>query len=127
MYLIAGRTGVCISSTRFVEEGCVSIDSALSGNTAQAVICAPYLPTDQREVFGILPDRAANVRARMTDGSSRTVDLINNAYLVRTTVPEPLPRTISWDDAARHPEIDSTMPRDATSTTRASPEALTDD
>ncbi len=126
MYLIAGRTGVCVSSTKFVEEGCVSLDNALNGNAAQSVICAPYLPTDQREVFGMLPDRARNVRVRMTDGSRHPVDVVNNAYPIRTAVPEPLPKSISWEDDAGHHEVDITMPEDANATKCASLEKLTE-
>jgi hypothetical protein len=116
VFLVAGGSGVCFTSESHVEEGCQPTENVLSGNNAQAVVCAPTLPANQRAVYGVLPDGASNVEVTFSDGSVEPLKVANNAYSIRTTVPQPLPDSIRWDDAGGHYVVGTSMPRNANDT-----------
>lgn len=115
VYLVAGASGVCFTSTSSIEEGCAPLANVLSGNSAHAVICSPYLDPAEREVYGILPNGATGVAVHFYDGTSLPVQVVNNTYIIRTTVPASLPKTVSWEDAAGRHEVTTSMPESAKS------------
>jgi hypothetical protein len=116
VYLAPANGGACTLSAIGLESECFSTANMLAGATATAIICAPGLPTDQVEVFGVLPDGAGNVNITRADGSSVTLPVVNNYYEYTARKDAPLPSRIGWEQSTTHHEVDSNVPADASST-----------
>lgn len=93
VYVLPSDEGVCLSSTKGVEAGCYDGPVTV---TAASVVCAPGLPVDAVEVFGIAPDGIDSVSVALDDGSRRSVAVEGNVYIYRATKADPRPLTISW-------------------------------
>jgi len=110
VYLAPANGGACTLSAIGLESECFSTANMLAGATATAIICAPGLPTDQVEVFGVLPDGAGNVNITRADGSSVTLPVVNNYYEYTARKDAPLPSRIGWEQSTTHHEVDSNVP-----------------
>jgi len=121
LYLIPSRDGVCLADTHLSQHFCATTTQALSGDANAADICSPFLPSDQVEIAGILPDDASNVTLTMTDRTRRALPVHGNAYLARFTRSAALPMTIGWEEAGRHQQTSTSVPPDAGATRCVSP------
>lgn len=89
--------GLCIASTSGVESDCYEAPQTV---TVTAVICAPGLPPDEVEVFGIAPDGIDSVSVSREDGSSSTAAVQGNIYIYRAAKDLPRPVSVSWKGAS---------------------------
>lgn len=108
VYVMPSKDGFCVTSSFGVESGCYTSAAV----DASAVICAPGLPPDEVEVFGVAPDDVATVEIALADGSSSRVSVEGNVFIFRTPKTSPRPLTINWTDKAGEHRIDANVPAD---------------
>jgi len=113
MHLLPANGMVCLQSSTRIEGGCVDVESALSGDNAEAIVCAPGLPHDQVEVFGILPDGVVDAKVGFADGTSAPLDVQGNVYALRSPRQRALPTAIQFTLAGEKRMIATNVPRDA--------------
>jgi hypothetical protein len=90
------------------------------GGTA---VCSPGLPSNEIEVAGLLPSDATNITLHLTNGSTLPINPVNNVFILDLQRTQPLPTTISWDDASRHEQADTGTPTNAGSSDCGNPHA----
>jgi len=96
IFVLPADEGVCIASDSGVEEGCYE-EATVS---ASSVICAPGLPGDQVEVFGVAPDGIDKLTVVLADGSERTIAVERNVFVYRASKEAPRPLEVAWTTAA---------------------------
>lgn len=117
IYLLPAEDGLCITSTNGLEVGCSSGTEV----SASSVLCAPSLPRDTVEVFGIAPDGIASVNVNLDDGTTRDVKVVGNVYIYQAPVSDARPLTISWSNGKESGELSAAVPADFRSGNCAKP------
>lgn len=110
VYLLPAADGwLCVSSTSGLEAGCYDADTTV---TAASVICAPNLPANTVEVFGIAEDGIDSVTIARADGSTVEVAVEGNVYIYRAPREEPRPLTVAWEGSSGSGEVSANVPED---------------
>jgi len=124
VYVMPSKEGFCLTSSYGVEAGCYPSTAV----DASAVICAPGLPPDQLEVFGVAPDGIPAVDVELADGTRRSTRVVGNVFVYRAPRTDPRPLTISWSDRAGvRSHIDANVPANADQERCATPETPVED
>jgi len=124
VYVMPSKEGFCLTSSFGVEAGCYTSTEV----DASAVICAPGLPPDQLEVFGVAPDGVDTLEVQLADGTERSIRVVGNVFVYRAPRTDPLPLTVSWSNAAGVLErVDANVPGDAHKERCATPKASVED
>lgn len=114
VYAIPANSGACLVSSDLSIGQCAPSSGVLTGRAAGVTVCSPFLPTDQLQLSGFLPDGASNVSMKLSNGSSMAVLVEGNAYVVRMSRSGPLPMTLEWQDQQGGTHAEPTpVPRDA--------------
>ncbi len=113
VHLVPAQGAICIKSGDYLEAGCIPEADALSGDNAQSIICAPGLPNDVVEIYGILPDEARAAKVLHADGTTRPLDVRNNAYIYRAPRADPLPQTLQFELGGKTQSVAARIPADA--------------
>jgi len=113
IYLAPASGGLCFMSSTGRESACVAAERRALNGPQDAIICSPFLPSDEVEVYGTLVDGARNVRVRLDDGSTSPVEVSNNVFVIRAPRRDPLPRAVEWDASDGHHAADTGVPADA--------------
>jgi len=110
VYLLPAADGwLCISSTSGLEAGCYDAGTTV---TAASVMCAPNLPPDTVEVFGIAEDGIDRVAIARADGSTVDAPVTGNVYIYRASREAPRPLTVAWEGKGSAGEISANVPED---------------
>lgn len=92
VYVLPATDGFCLASSSGVEAGCYDgVDLSPS-----SVICAPGLPPDSVEVFGVAPGGVSEVVVSLADSSTRTIDVEGSVFIYRASKDAPQPLEVSW-------------------------------
>lgn len=121
VYLAPGNDAVCFLSSTGRESACSDTQPRALSGPRDAIICSPFLPTDQVEVYGTLADGAHDVLVRFSDGSSSPVKLAGNVFVITAPRRDPLPSNVEWDSADGHHVTGTGVPADAAGSRCAGP------
>lgn len=113
LHLVPAQGAICIRSTDYLEAGCVENTAALSGDNVKSIICAPDLPSNLIELYGVLPDGASEPRMVHADGSASSVDVRNNVYIYRSERRPPLPVSLEFTLDGKQRSVSARVPSDA--------------
>jgi len=110
VYLMPAADGwLCVSSTSGLEAGCYDAGATV---TAASVVCAPNLPPNTVEVFGIAEDGIDHVTITRDDASTATAPVKGNVYIYRASHDAPRPLTVAWKGDSSSGEISANVPED---------------
>ncbi|WP_304726154.1 hypothetical protein [Conexibacter sp. CPCC 206217] len=113
VYLTPAQGGICFSSSDGLEAGCVDNEQAVSGDNAKSIICAPGLPADSIEIYGVLPDGTQEPTVVYSDGKQRALPVAGNTYVFRSARRGPLPVTITFTLGGERRQVSAQVPSDA--------------
>lgn len=116
IYLLPATDGFCLTSVSGLESGCYN-STAVS---AASVICAPALPADTIEVFGVAPDGVESVTVKLADGTAVPTKVIGNVYVYQADTSEPRPLTVTSSAG----EVPASVPADFRDGNCATPEDI---
>jgi hypothetical protein len=118
VYVLPSSDGFCLTSTSGVEGGCFTSPDV----SASSVICAPGLPVDAVEVFGVAPNGIRELSINLADASSQTIPVQGNVWIYQTSKAAPRPLTVSWtDQTGARGSVPANVPSDYRDGTCATP------
>ncbi len=128
VYLVPADGGICLASSSLLAAGCFTTAEILADEVQETLACWPYMPADQQEVFGLLPD-ASSLHASYSDGTVHLVQLSSGVYVVNAEPSDsPYPMQLSWSGSngpgARSTGLPVTLPHPCTPAT-LSPDGAT--
>jgi hypothetical protein len=107
IYMVPGNGDVCLVHGYDMASVCNTTQAAKSGEVISWAPCLPGLKPGQVGVSGFVPDGVTSVRLLLTDGSSISTSVSENAYQVASPGAQARPSAI---DFTRSDGVQATVP-----------------
>lgn len=100
VYLAAGEKSVCLLASNLSLAPCYSLEEIARGATASSDSCSPSIGASTVEIGGIVPSDASDPVVILNNGSTRPLNVVDNAYLETFSKSGPMPTEIAWKSSS---------------------------